>query len=408
MDFRSCLLSCLAAMQLTMSAVAQQPGATFRKCSEYATQIDQLNDAFLRQQAAVAKVVDTIRELQPRIEQSEQKLQQLMEQRGQTGYQRLMLDAVMSAVKVQPRDSGGNVGPLTQVETARMVAQLGVQSDWMQHQINTFELASRIAMQQRLSLVEQLKTLLEEYNQYHTEQLHMFDKYWELADVSGERSDCERQAARRALDRSSIDNPGAIFLRAMLVMRTDKLDEASAWLDELVGYEEIRYVVLAARGELEARQGKVEEALQTLKLASSKSKTDMRVRIHRAVVLTGLGRYREATSEWESVLKQGKHDIKARCALAMLNSLDDSAFEKQKSKALEHAKIASRLAGDDNWLCSVAVALAQAANDHPEEAKATAELALTQAIGSQRIRCLELSDRLKNGGKPLWTFMTMQ
>jgi tetratricopeptide (TPR) repeat protein len=382
--------------------MAQQTGAVFQKCIEYATQVDQLNDVFARQQAAVEKVVGSIRELQPRIEQTELKFKQLVEQRAQIGFQREMVDARSLSLLYEFNTKTGNSGNLSRKETADTVTQLGVQADFMLHHMRTLDQAGRIAMQQRVNLLQQVQTLLEEYGQYHGEQLELFDKYWELADVTGERSDLERKAARRALDRADDKNPGAMFLQAMLAMRSNELDEANLCLNELGKFEEVQYVVLAARGELEARQGKTEEALRSLKNAA-RSRNDMRVRIHRAVVLGSLARYREAENEWEFVLENGKHDIKARCAISMLNALAVNPSDKQKSKALENAKAASRLAGQDNWSCSVAVALAHAANDQPDEAKSAAEEALTHAIGSQRTRCVELIDRLSGNAKPLWT-----
>ncbi len=409
MDSRITFLSCFGWLWLVGMAVwasGQQPGKTFERCFEFASELNELNDAFVRQQASVKNVLDSINALQPRVEQSEQKLKQLFDQQSWASLQREKLDVQAASVRAQ-----GSTNSLTRSQAlsiADAVASLGVQADMMTHQMRTLDAAGRIVVQQRLTLLQQWKSLLEEYRAYHDEQLELFDKYWRLADVMGLRCDWELQAALRALERAADDNPGAIFVRAMIAMRSDRLDEAAQWLDELKRFDEIQYVVLAARAELQARLGKTEEALQSLRTALAKAKSDPRVRMHRAVIFTGLGRYRDAETEWEAVLKQGVHEIKARCGIAMLNVLVNNPNDKQKARALENAELANRLAGEDDWPSFVALALAHAINDHADEATAAADQATALAMGSQRIRCLDLSKRLKAGEKPAWKLVPIQ
>ena len=394
-------------------AMAQaKVGQAFEQCYLYGSALLELNAEFDRRQESIEKVMKSIAQLQPRIEQVEQKLGGLINQRAYAALQHEIIDARSLVIFDQQRQNLSQ--PKQKAETtlgyrpiqnlSSAEAELSIQADFMRHHMHTLDEAGRICLQQRLTLFQQLQSLLVEFRKYQSEQVALFDKYWELADVIGKRCEWERRAALRAAQQSLASNPGAIFVQALIATRADKFDEANECLAKLDGLEEIRNVVLMVRAEMALRQNKKDDALQSMKAAITKVKGDARVRVHRAVLLSQMGKLREAEEEWQLVAKLGGYESEACTALAMLTALMPNPNQAQKAKALDNARMAVRLASDKDWTCHIAMALAQAMNNHADQAEASAQQATEIAMGSHRIRCHNLLEQLRSGAVPTWDF----
>ncbi len=286
---------------------------------------------------------------------------------------------------------------------ATAMANMSVQVDAILHEMKSVRKAQRMAMERQISLVKELQTIFAELVAWHSKSVSLFDQYWEFSDVAGVRSDLELRTALRELEKAREDNLGATFARAVTLKRLGKYEAAEPLLTRLTAIPTVRPIALAARAELLARVGRKQDANKDLRATMPAGRDDPRVRMHRAQYFSAVGDLRRAESEWETVQKQGGHEIAARRAIALINASYPKLNGIHKRKAKEQALLASQLAGDD-WACEVALALAAAAQGDTADGIEALQRAGELAIGENRILCDNLLQRLKSGARVSWNF----
>jgi tetratricopeptide (TPR) repeat protein len=286
----------------------------------------------------------------------------------------------------------------------QQMAQTRVQLDLLYHQMKTTDQAGRLVLQRRKNVIDELQSILAEWRSLDAKSLELFNRYWQAADVAALKSNLELKAGLRSLQQADADNEGAQFALAITHMRLKEFDEALPLLNQLVQTPAVRGVALAARAELYVRMGKADLSSADMRQALSIAKKDPRVRLHCAMALAAAGSLRTAESEWEAVLKLGTQEIAARRAIALIHAAAPTPSDYDKKIANGYAQLAAKLAGEEDWACQMACALAAQASGQTLEAIRSAQRASDAAIGDKRVFCDAAIEQLKQGSRPSWQF----
>ncbi len=283
------------------------------------------------------------------------------------------------------------------------LANLNVEYDIIMHQMKTLSEAGRLAIERQVSILRELEKIVNEMLVWESTSLELFNRYWALADVANVKTDLELRAALRKLNGSSSENIGALFLKAITLARLEKFDEATPLLNKLVYVPAIRVLVTAAHADVLARTLKKREAISELRKTLPIGLNDPRVRMYRAVAFAACEEFKLAETEWEALLKLGGHEVAARRAIALLNASYPEPSERNKSRALEYAKLAVHLDSED-WVCAIALALALAVNGESEKGIESAKRAAELAVGENQGICDEIADKIESGQHTGWSF----
>lgn len=289
------------------------------------------------------------------------------------------------------------------VGLSEQVADLGFHIDASIHKLKTLDVAGNLAVQRQISLMQEIKRRFLEMQGWDRKSVQLFDRYWEVADILAMQSDLETKVGARALKKSASDNPGAGFLRAVILIRQKEYSEALPIIDALARLPAIRARVLTLKAEWFARQGMEKEARQLLQNVLAIGKNDVRVRLHRGQVFAILGELDRAEQEWRLVLKYGDYDIAAHRAIALINASRTKLSSAQKLKSLEEAEVAAQLAADD-WSCVATLAIAAAVNDNQKLAVENAKKASNLTVGSKRLLCEEMLAKFEADQPFAWEF----
>lgn len=408
---------------------AQERPSTFQICMGYVTAVEELQSKYLVHQKAGQKLITERNETLVRLAETQGTLNKLVNDSLMGNMQ--LMQAQLADTQLQmamnerlapqedftptPKDVRYSPGeqfqqfsaqvatPLEGRMLAEQLASLRVQMDRILHELTVVRHANHLAVQRYRSLVKELREVVVEMTAWHSKSVGLFEAYWELADVAGVRSDLELRSALHVLRNSPPDDLGATFVAAIALMRLERHAEALPLLERVLTAPAARAIALAARAELYMRLGEKNKATLDLRNSLQLARNDPRVRIHRAQALAAAGQLQLAEKEWESVLKLGGHEIAAHRAIALINASIPSPSERNKSKAIDNAMLASQLAGDD-WACEAAVALAAVAGGDAEKAKEFAENASELAIGGNQAICHDMSEKIEAGEHFSWQF----
>ena len=105
------------------------------------------------------------------------------------------------------------------------LARVRVEYDLVRHQMKTLNEAGRLAVERHINIVRELETIVNEMLAWDTKTVELFNQYWSLADVAGFKSDFELRAALRQLSRSSNENSGALFFKAITLVRLEQYED---------------------------------------------------------------------------------------------------------------------------------------------------------------------------------------
>lgn len=289
-------------------------------------------------------------------------------------------------------------------QQGNQIAMLQVRLDAVLHDMKVFDEAGRLSVERYVSQIRDLERIINEMVAWDANSLKLFNQYWELADVAGVKSEFERRMALRELEKSADQNAGALFARAINLIRLDRGDEALPMLDRLLNVPAIRWLALAARAEIRMRTGDPRAAQVDLQKTLPAAQNDPRLRMQRAMALAAGGQFKLAETEWEAVLKLGGHEVAARRGLALVNVSHPTPNGRQSSKALEQAALAAQLAPEE-WSCQLALALALVASGKSDQAVAMAEKAAQLAVGEKQTYCEEIATQIKDGATcTAWKF----
>ncbi len=288
-------------------------------------------------------------------------------------------------------------------ELAAQLVNLRTRTDATVQNLKTIDVAGNLALQRFTALMQEFARQLREMQALQKQSIQLFDQYWELADILGQRSSIEHRAILRILRKSPSTNVGAQYLNALTLVRLGRYDKALPLINQLLQIPSIRPLIYVLRAELHARQGNKKQLLRDMQFALEMGKSEPRVRLHRAQVLWMAGEQAAAEREWEIVLKMGGNELAAHRAIAIINGLADSPNPKQKKKSLEYANLAIQL-DTNNWANEAAIAVAEAANGNQDRATTAAERACALAVGSKRVFCEELLNNLEAGQTLSWKF----
>ncbi len=414
------------------TAMAQSPTSSFELCMAYVAATEELETKFDSHRAAGLELIAERRDTFVRLLQTRQAIEHLVRQQTLKSLQQLesqMLADSMAAelngmiaakqqasthvldVRYDPTSTFGHFFQQSQERLRAQdirtlgnhAAQLQVNMDAVAHDMKTFDEAGRISVERYMSQVRDLERIVQELVAWDENSRKLFHQYWQLADVAGVKSEFECRMALRELEKAAEQNAGALFARAVTLIRLERGDEALPMLDRLLNVPAVHWLALAARGEILMRSGQERAATVELRKTLPVGQHDPRVRMQRAMALAAGGQLALAETEWEAVLKLGGHEVAARRGLALINSSQPTRSGKQLSRALEQAELASQLAPDE-WSCQLALALALEASGESDKAFAAAEKAAKLAVGENQSYCEEIVQQIKKGAVPVWEF----
>ncbi|MGN6546589.1 MAG: tetratricopeptide repeat protein [Aureliella sp.] len=413
---RVCAMVALTCQLLFGAAVnAQAAAPAFERCLQYATEFEELNNQYSLYKTSAEKLSGEREDALERLAQTNQSVAQLI---AYGAMQRMLAlegqligvnqQAAVDSELARKANAGETLRPSTPNAPLRIanqqVAQTQVQLDVMYHNMKTTDQAGRLVLERRKSIIEELQSIAAEFKGLDAKQLELFDRYWELADVARVRSDLELRAALRQLRQADSENSGAQFAMAITLMRLGDFDAALTLLNPLVQVPAIRAVALAARSELYVRMDKREASASDMRQAVAMAKNDPRVRMHCAMAHSAAESFKAAETEWNAVLKLGSQEVAARRALALLHASAPTPSEHNRKTAAESAELAAKLAGEDDWACNLALALAAQVNGDKEKAIRSAQRASDCAIGEKRIYCDGVLEQIEAGQRVFWRF----
>ena len=394
-------------------ASAQPPAGVFDRRSSYSRSIEEMDTKYQAHQSAGERMISERKDALNRLAETQKAAGQILQTQAMASLMAAQTELVaassqaefssMIAVKVPAQQFGLSTPSLQMRVAANQLNSIQVCNDIIQHKMKTLDQASKLTVERYWSQIRDLERIVNGILAWESTSISLFHQYWELADVAGVKSDLELEAALQQLDRSSVENPGAVFLKAMTLVRMEQFDDALLLLNRLQNVPAVHLIASAARAELLMRTGKQREARNELRQSTAVSLKDARAKVHRAVAYAAGGELRLAELEWEAVLKLGGHEIAARRAIALINASYATPTTRNKEKAIENANLASQLAGEE-WSCEIAVALASDANGESEKAIEAAKRAAHLTLGSKHNLCVDVQDKIKDGERPIWRF----
>ena len=425
-------------MMLTGRAFAQTTATNFDRGLAYLTAIEELNTKFDGLRTAGSKLIAERQDTLNRLVQTNNAVSQIQQtqaykslQLAQTQMVAASLQAELNSLLAAPTekqvvDTGVDVRQTPRVQFQALanapsnklvqrkfgnavraqgsqLATISVEYDIIVQQMKTLNEAGRLAIERQLSILRELEKIVNEMLVWESTSIDLFNQYWALADVANVKSDFELRAALRQLTRSSDVNIGALFVKAITLARLEQYEEAATILNQLFNVPAIRTLVIAAHADVLARQDKKREAISELRKTLPAGLNDPRVRMYRAVAFAACEEFKLAEAEWEALLKLGGHEVAARRAIALLNASYSEPSDRNKSRALEYAKLAVQLDGED-WACELALALAFAINGESEKGIKSATRAGDLAVGENQTFCDEIAEKIKLGQPVSWVF----
>ncbi len=423
---------------MTAPGLAQPPTSSFETCIAQVSAIEELNIKFSEHCALGGSIVHDRQETLASLSQTRQRVGQFAEIQRlnslallQSQLTSLSIQAELNALvavkngqsprvvdtniydpRYDPKTSFGFLAAQSnQLMRSQEMKSLGsvsaavqVEADAILHEMKTTDAAGRLAVQRYVSLMHELEKTVKEMTGWEQKAVALFNRYWEIADVAGIQSNLELRTSLRELEKASDQNAGAMFARAIALMRLERYEEALLLFNQLVEVPAIHAIAYGARAEAYYRLGKKREAAASLQKTLPIGLTDARVRIQRAQAFAATGELRHAETEWEAVLKLGGHEIAARRAIALINASLPGSNDRNTQKAVENAFLAAELAGDD-WSCVLAVALASAARGDMEKAVESATKAANLAVGENQALCDHIAEQIQAGAPQVcWKF----
>ena len=125
-----------------------------------------------------------------------------------------------------------------------------MQSINLGEQIKQLDLASLQIIERRQKILNNLEETSRQAQQWLVDQRKLYDRYLDQADIAGLRSQIQLKSALRQLKRADPNNLSAGVVRAITLVRLERLDEAETLIDELVKSPTIaRPVAMALQAE---------------------------------------------------------------------------------------------------------------------------------------------------------------
>lgn len=422
MDCRSanplslCSLAALVCIFHSAINVQQLIAGEFETCRRYAQSITEANAVSLRQEVIASQLQERHNSCMERINSTNVDFGRLVTLGHLKSFLLLENQITRSQIpqtlgnptSASNRADGRNgvsLQNMTRVTTAdRQAAAVAMEGDFLEHQLKELDAAGRLVVQRRFRALQDLVAVEQELPGWHAKNAMLAEQYWHIADCCCVRSRMEHQAGLRELSNADDNNAAANFAKAMLRMHVGDYDNALALLpliEDLPGWTSL---AIAVRGRIHALQGNYKSAHHSLKESFNRGRHDWHVRLIRAQTLSIVGDYEAAQEEWEYVLKYGKDEVSARRALALLYVTQTGRTPKGCEQAIEHARVASKLEGEQQWSCQLALALSIAAGGDTPGAIAIAEAAQLLAVGEQKLLCFDTARQIEAGQQVVWNF----
>lgn len=406
------LALCLSIACSTGSVSAQSVGGSaFQQIAAYATAFQSLGSEYsahlsarslmLKERDEVrAGLVDTQKDLQAVTAQ--EVLSQLQGLENEMDLEAIMQNAksMQSATLTQRTQNARAYQSLATQTATNLLTQLSLRNQALQ-----LDAAAALTLERQQKLLISAQDLVHRARAWIVEDRKLDSQYIELADVAGTRSQLERRAALRELERADLENAGAGVARAITLMRLERVDDARKLVEDLLQRPSATLpFVLAVSGELSARAGEKIAAKKALNEAIRLAPDVPELRWFRAQSLVVMNEAERALTDWEWLLKTGQQDIAAHRGLALTCCSISPSIPRYQKVALQHAQLANSLAGGSDWSCQIALALATARSGDLIEAATLAESAAQNAMAEQKAYCLAVAEQLQAGNVPGWKF----
>ncbi|HBE69495.1 MAG TPA: hypothetical protein DDW52_15225 [Planctomycetaceae bacterium] len=279
----------------------------------------------------------------------------------------------------------------------------------LRRQLAQLDAASRLVVERRQKLMLQQYDLYERFVQLQREELELLHKYFDQSDVSSVATADELRDALQILEQSPQDNFGAQLSKAITLMRLGRTEAATKVLGEVKGevqghHKLARPLAMALQAEILARSGKSVEARKMLATAAKIVPLEPRVAWLEARVWAILGEERQALRSWQKLQKSRQFGVVTNRGIALTCCLRNKISRGEATKAAERAKLASSLAGGEDWCSEIALALATAHLGDLSEAIKIAEAAAQLTNGDKQQICLSIAEQLSSGTIPAWDF----
>jgi tetratricopeptide (TPR) repeat protein len=412
------LRSLAALLCLLYGAAGAQPliAREFETCRRYAQSIAESNAVSSRQEEVASQLQERRDSIMDRINSTSvdfRKLVGLGQLKSFLLLENQILRSQIPEVLANPTsasnraDTPDAIGrlPMTRVTPADQQAiAVTLEGDFLEHQLKELDAAGRLLVQRRFRALQDLVAVEQYLASWHAKNAALAEQYWVIADCCCVRSRIEHQAGLRELRNADVNNAAANLARAMLHMHLDDYQSALESLSPIEDSAQGWPLATAVRGRVGALQGNDQLAKQCLKHSLNRGRQDWRVRLIRAQTLAVLGDYEASRAEWEVVLNSGKDQVSARRALALLYVSQTSRTPKGSEQAIEHARVASKLEGEQQWSCQIALALCLAAGGDAQGGMVLAKEAQLLAIGEQKLLCSDIAHQIEAGQHAVWNF----
>jgi tetratricopeptide (TPR) repeat protein len=426
-------VSIVSASWISKSIAASNEQAAMEAAVQYWQSIKDLNDLFEAHWKNGSKLIAEQEATKRRMEETRQKFEQLMGEKAIIAMRSLESQLVIADTQTQidkaleeqakkvPDQLVGDVrlspydrlalqtGATFQDEEfktkvgalARQQNMERIFNDLNLHQGKSLDVAESLIVQRHMSQVKDLQRGIEEQFEWQKKLHGFFDRYWDLADITQIRSDLELRKGLEQTNDIISNNPGQLFLKAVLLNRLQRYDEAIKVIDASIEIPRLRLLLVCLKAEILMRTDKPQEAITLLRQIPKNALADSRIRMQRATAYAAGKMYKQAIDDWEVIGKSGEHGIDAKRTLACLYVTFDN--NRSKVQAIKNGELAVKLNSED-WSCSIAMAMAYAKGEKKEKAIEFANRAIEQSLGSNREFCEIVATKIENEESVYWRF----
>ena len=408
--FSSSLLGLLAATGLVMAAGDERPAVA---------QNFQMPAAYDASRVGAAKAVladfdrylDDVEALEKSFEKNRKAFDEIQQQMQNVSSSAVAADITQQAVAMyrqmlraeqQAPGGGGQVPPAInrwgfgRLPTQDQLLQLEqVEATLQLQQLSSVQLA---LARQQIECVREAVRLIRRRDELEAVQRGILRRLWEFADQAATHTREENTEMLAAFAEVSPENSAGILVRGLLHQRLGDIAAAEADFEAAIAAQSVHSpAAVAARGRLRAWQGLLDEAKRDVSNAHKLAGEDPCVCWLLASTYASMRSWKAAEGQWRKVAAAGDFDVAAHRALSLVNYEIAKDRRSSLDEALEHGKLASSLAGGEDWLAELALALAYSAGEDRAMAAEHLEKAIELSEGEHAKSCLAFAPFIRTG-----------
>lgn len=224
------------------------------------------------------------------------------------------------------------------------------------------------------------------------------------ADTYGAKSRMENLAMLHALKKADPNNVPAQIARAITLRRLERFESAQDVLDSLPASHPLTPVIHAAKLENAVAAGEEIDVMRAFASIEADNAEFPIVRVLAARAKLATGKFTAAIQDMRITLEANPEDSFVHRDLALAYANEAAKNRRARSKAIEHAQVASLLTSESEWSIELAYAVALCSDQQFEEAVQRAEIAAGLARGETLDYCESMLVSIQNKQQPSWDF----